>query len=204
MKITCYGEVLWDVFPTHKTIGGAPFNVALRLKSMGVDSKMITRIGNDSLGQDIIDYALDQGISSQTFQVDNTYVTGQVNVLLDSNNTATYEISSPVAWDFIECSDEVLSEVVQSEALIYGSLASRNEKSKRTLFRLLDKATFKVMDANLRPPHYDVEVLSELMNKADFIKLNEEELEEVCSVFNIHQKGYRKSNHSHFRIYRYE
>ncbi len=185
MKITCFGEVLWDIFPEHKKIGGAPLNVALRLKSIGVDSSIITKIGNDDLGNDIKAYVEDRELPTHTFQVDKKYKTGEVLVTLDHENTATYEISGPVAWDFIEYSEKISNEVQQSDAIIYGSLASRNEVSRNTLLKLLDSARFKVLDINLRPPNYNATLLLELMQKADFIKLNDEELEEICTHFDI-------------------
>ncbi len=187
MKITCFGEVLWDIFPKHKKIGGAPLNVALRLKSMGIDSSIITKIGNDDLGKDIMKYVDERGLPTNTFQVDKQHKTGEVLVTLDHENTATYEISQPVAWDFIEYSEVVKEEVKRSDAVIFGSLASRNYVSRNTLLQLLDAARFKVLDVNLRPPHYDAILLSELMKKADFIKLNDEELEEICRHFKIHK-----------------
>ncbi len=187
MKITCFGEVLWDIFPEHKKIGGAPLNVALRLHSMGIDSSIITRIGDDDLGHGILNYVKKHGMPVDTFQKDDAYKTGEVIVTLDDENTATYEISHPVAWDFIEYSEVLSQEVVQSDAIIFGSLASRNKVSRNTLLQFIEKAKFKILDANLRPPHYDAKLLLELMKKADFIKLNDEELDIVCALFKINE-----------------
>ncbi len=185
MKITCFGEVLWDIFPEHKKIGGAPLNVALRLHSMGVDTCLITRVGNDNLGNDIIRYIEEQEFSGHTFQIDPENKTGEVLVELDYENTATYHISYPVAWDFIAYSKIIEERVKESDAIIFGSLACRNKVSRNTLFRLLDKAKFKILDVNLRPPHYTEKILSKVMIKADFIKLNDEELVEICKTFKI-------------------
>nr|WP_298312542.1 carbohydrate kinase [uncultured Aquimarina sp.] len=187
MKITCFGEVLWDIFPHHKKIGGAPLNVALRLKTMGIDASIITKVGVDDLGHDITTYVDKQGLSSETIQKDYQHHTGEVLVTLDNEGTASYEISYPVAWDFIKITEEAVNEVTASDAIIYGSLASRSEVTRNTLLELLDKAKFKILDVNLRPPHYDVKLLSELMNKADFIKLNDEELDEICNHFEINE-----------------
>jgi len=191
MKITCFGEALWDVFPNHKKIGGAPLNVALRLKSMGVDSGIITRIGNDAMGDEIKKYVEQQGLPIHTFQTDNTYETGKVLVTLDHENTASYTICKPSAWDFIACSDTIVKEVVSTDAIIYGSLACRNNSSRDTLFQLLSVAKFKILDVNLRPPFYTKDVLEKLMNAADFIKLNEEELEEICTMYSIKSKDFK-------------
>ncbi|SEL47026.1 fructokinase [Aquimarina amphilecti] len=185
MKITCFGEVLWDIFPHHKKIGGAPLNVALRLNSMGIDSSIITRVGVDDLGHEIISFVSQQGLSLETIQKDYQHHTGEVIVSLDNEGTASYKISRPVAWDFINATEEAIIEVSVSDAIIFGSLASRNDVSRNTLFQLLDKAKFKILDVNLRPPHYDTQLLSELMKRADFIKLNDEELDEICTHFGI-------------------
>ncbi|WP_299185103.1 carbohydrate kinase [uncultured Aquimarina sp.] len=185
MKITCFGEVLWDIFPNHKKIGGAPLNVTLRLKTMGIDASIITKVGNDDLGEDIIQYINEQGLSLDTIQKDNQYHTGEVLVSLDKEGTASYEISRPVAWDFIENTQKAEEEVIISDAFIFGSLAARNDVSRNTLFKLFNKAKFKILDVNLRPPHYDTQLLNDLMKRADFIKLNDEELDEICIHFGI-------------------
>ncbi len=187
-KIVCFGEVLWDIFPTHKMIGGAPFNVALRLKSLGVNASIITKVGNDDLGREILRYTEKHELPSKTIQVDGHYKTGEVQVILDNNGNASYLISQPVAWDFIEYFDHIADQIKKSDAIIFGSLSSRNNTSRDTLFRLLDKATFKILDINLRPPFYTKELLLALMKKSDFIKLNDEELEEVCISFEIDSK----------------
>ncbi|MFD2561308.1 carbohydrate kinase family protein [Aquimarina rubra] len=192
MKISCFGEVLWDIFPHHKKIGGAPLNVALRLKTMGIDSSIITRVGVDDLGHDLIAYIDKQGLSSETIQKDYQHHTGEVLVNLDSEGTASYEISRPVAWDFINSSKEALRDVKASDAIIFGSLAARNDISRKTLFDLLDEAKFKILDVNLRPPHYDSALLSELMKRANFIKLNDEELDEICNHFSIKETTLHK------------
>ena len=192
MKISCFGEVLWDIFPNHKKIGGAPLNVALRLKTMGIDSSIITKVGFDALGNDIITYIDKKGLSIETIQKDKEHHTGEVLVSLDTEGIASYEISRPVAWDFIEIEDSALKEISKSDAIIFGSLAARNEVSRNTLFDLLNNAKFKVLDVNLRPPHYDAQLLSELMKRADFIKLNDEELDEVHIHFGIKETTLEK------------
>ncbi|MGY3793488.1 carbohydrate kinase family protein [uncultured Aquimarina sp.] len=187
MQISCFGEVLWDIFPSHKKIGGAPLNVALRLKTMGINTTIITRVGDDELGDHITSYILEKSLSTNTVQKDQEYKTGEVLVNLDHEGTASYEITRPVAWDFIENSEALKKEVATSDAFIYGSLAARNDVSRKTLLELLELAKFKILDVNLRPPHYDAALLLELMQKADFIKLNDEELDEICTFFNIQE-----------------
>ena len=182
LRVTCFGEVLWDVFPTHKKIGGAPLNVALRIQSFGIETKIISRVGNDENGKKALDYVKDNGIDISTIQVDENHKTGCVNVTLDNKGSASYEIEYPVAWDKIEISEKMIEFVKSTDAFIFGSLACRDEESKSTLLNLLQNANYKVFDVNLRPPFYSMELLIELMNKADFIKCNDEELIEICEA----------------------
>ena len=185
LKVTCFGEVLWDVFPDRKNIGGAPLNVALRLNSFGIDTSIISKIGSDNNGENAIKYIQDNGLNPSTVQVDQQFETGVVDVKLDKKGSASYEIKYPVAWDKIEFTEEIIDVVKESDAFVFGSLACRDEVSRNTLFKLLERAPFKVFDANLRPPHYSFELLMQLMEKSDFIKLNDEELVEVCEYMNF-------------------
>jgi len=188
-RVTCFGEVLWDVFPGHKKIGGAPLNVALRLQSFDVQTNIISRVGDDEDGKLSLKYINDHGIDIYTIQIDKKHKTGCVNVTLDQNGSASYEIEYPVAWDKIEVSDESIEIVRASDAFIFGSLACRDEVSKSSLLSLLQYARFKVFDVNLRPPFYTMELLLDLMSKADFIKCNDEELIEICNALGSNAKS---------------
>lgn len=180
----CFGEVLWDVFPDHEKIGGAPLNVALRLNSFGDNVAMISAVGNDDLGNQLIGYLNENILTTEYIQVHNEHQTGKVNVTLDSKGSASYEIKYPVSWDYIELNDENVKLAKRSKVFIYGSLVCRNSVSKQTLFKLLDHANFKVFDVNLRAPFYSFELLSELMGKANFVKFNDEELELIAKNLN--------------------
>ncbi len=181
----CFGEVLWDVFPTYKNIGGAPLNVALRLQSFGVHASIISRIGDDDNGKEILEFINDKAVDASNIQLDKNHKTGSVKVILDENGSAQYEIEYPVAWDKIEVTEKVVETIRSSDAFIFGSLACRDEVSKNTLLDLLQYAAYKVFDVNLRPPFYTMEVLLKLMNKADFIKCNDEELREICTALDF-------------------
>lgn len=179
VKAVCFGEVLWDVFPSHKKIGGAPLNVALRINSFGVATTMISRIGNDEDGNNILSFLKNEHLTTDSIQVGEDYKTGVVNVMINEKGNASYDIMYPSSWDKIDLSEETLQKVSESDVFVFGSLICRDEVSRSTLYALLDKAKYKVMDANLRAPYYTTEVLVELMSKADFIKLNDEELWEI-------------------------
>lgn len=181
--VTCFGEVLWDVFQDHKKIGGAPLNVAMRIQSFGIQTSFISKIGNDKNGKGILNYLTKNNVDINNIQVDQDHETGIVNVTLNDKGSASYEIKYPVAWDKIELTEKAIETVQKSNAFIFGSLACRDNLSKNTLLSLLDDAKYKVFDVNLRPPHYSMDLLVELMQKADFIKCNDEEIVEICNYF---------------------
>jgi len=179
LSAVCFGEVLWDIFPTHKKIGGAPLNVALRINSFGVETTMISRVGADENGEDILSFLSSQEITTDLIQVTKEYKTGAVHVMINEKGNASYDILYPSAWDKIvetEIMDKVISE---ADFFVFGSLACRDEVTRTTLNKLLGKAKYKIFDVNLRAPYYTTDVLNELMLKADFIKLNDEELREI-------------------------
>ena len=179
LKAVCFGEVLWDVFPSHKKIGGAPLNVALRMKNLGIESTIISRVGLDEDGDEILSYINNQNVSSNSIQVGEDYKTGVVNVMINDKGNASYDILYPSSWDKITLTNEMIEKVSASDVFIFGSLICRDEISRSTLYALLDKAKYKVFDVNLRTPYFTIEVINELMLKADFIKLNDEELWEI-------------------------
>ncbi len=188
-KIVCYGEVLWDIFPDgNQKIGGAPLNVALRLKASHHDINMVSAVGKDALGTKLLDYLDTQHIPNSHIQVKPAYPTGTVRVELDAKKSATYSITAPSAWDAIDLKPETVAAVKASHAFVFGSLAARHEQSKTTLMALLEVANYKILDLNLRPPHYTLNVLKALMEAADFIKFNDDELFEICEDLGIATK----------------
>lgn len=184
LKAISYGEILFDVFEKEKKIGGAPLNLALRIKSFGLDVAVISAIGNDQNGIELKNYIEKNGINTQSIITVPNHKTGVVNVFLDERGSATYDIAFPAAWDFININEEIKSIVQEAEIFFFGSLACRNEVSKNTLFEILESNVkmFKVFDVNLRAPHYKIEVLEELMKKSDFIKFNDDEILEIASI----------------------
>lgn len=180
IKAVCFGEVLFDVFPTHAKIGGAPLNVCVRLQSLGADASMFSSIGEDQNGIKIINYLRSSGVDTEGVQIQTEYATGVVNVVLNDKGVASYDISYPVAWDKIALEGSMRNVLEASDVLVYGSLVCRDKVSRATLNEVLNWAPYKVFDANLRAPHYTKEVLIELMQAADFIKLNDDELYEIA------------------------
>lgn len=181
LNAVCFGEVLFDVFLQHKKIGGAPLNATSRLKSFGVDATIISAVGNDDNGEELIAYFKNLEIPINSIQVKENYPTGVVNVQLNEKGNASYDIIYPSAWDKIHLSIEDSQLVKNADLFLFGSLASRDESTKKTLQQLLKIAKYKIFDVNIRKPHYAESTLVEFMNEADFIKLNDEELYEVAS-----------------------
>ncbi|TRW27232.1 carbohydrate kinase [Flavobacterium zepuense] len=181
LKAVSYGEVLWDVFANGKKIGGAPLNLALRMQSLGCDVAMISCVGNDSDGEEIVDYVKAQGLDTGGIIRTEDYPTGLVQVYVNDRGSASYEISYPSAWDKIQLTDYARSLVADADVLIYGSLVCRDRVSKKSLEELLLNNVYKVFDVNLRPPHYTQAAIENLMGSANFIKFNDEELLEIAT-----------------------
>jgi fructokinase len=179
-KVVCFGEVLWDMLPTGKKLGGAPLNVALRMQSMGIDAKVISSVGDDDQGSEIVSVMKDHQADLKHVQVSSRFETSKVLVSLDESGSASYEIKMPCAWDDIQLLESDIDAVKNADAFLYGSLVARQQCSRDTLSALLKVAKFKVFDVNLRTPHYDLATLMQLMEYADFIKFNDDEIVEIC------------------------
>ncbi len=176
-NIVCYGEVLWDLLPKGKVAGGAPMNVAHHLQNFEIDTTMISEVGDDDLGKELLGFLKNNGINTDLVQTNFTFPTGIVNVELDAKGSPTYDIVMPVAWDFINTNNEKVELVRSADALVFGSLACRSERSMQTLLDLAEVAKFRVLDVNLRTPFYSQDLIEKLLGKADLIKLSDEELE---------------------------
>ncbi|MDI9879125.1 carbohydrate kinase family protein [Flectobacillus longus] len=188
--ICCFGEVLWDMLPSGKLPGGAPMNVATHLQNLGIPAKMISRVGKDDLGAEIKAFLESKNCTTEWIQDDEHLNTGWVKVQLSEKNEATYTIVHPVAWDFIQTNEATQQLVNQASALVFGTLASRDQTSYLTLLNILknlpkDGQILKVFDINLRPPHYSKSLIEEFLQYADIVKLNEDELKIVSEWYEI-------------------
>lgn len=173
----CFGEILWDVLPEGKVPGGAPMNVAYHLNKLGVPAAVISKKGNDEEGSNLVEFLDEHRVATHLIQTEENYATGKVIATPGANYEMHYDIVFPVAWDFIDATQEATEAVASSGLLIFGSLAVRNEHSRKSLFRLLPHAKTKVLDINFRPPHFEKETVEQLLAAADMLKLNENELE---------------------------
>ncbi|MGJ7030604.1 carbohydrate kinase family protein [Niabella hirudinis] len=173
----CFGEILWDVLPGGAQPGGAPMNVAYHLNQSGIAAAVLSKKGNDADGERLVRFLEGHRVSTALVQTDPAYPTGKVLATPGANYEMQYDIVFPVAWDFIDDNDIAAEKVTAAELFIFGSLASRSEHSRKTLFSLLSRAKKKIMDINLRPPHFTQEVIEALLNEASVLKLNENELQ---------------------------
>ena len=194
-KAVCFGEILYDVFPDRERIGGAPLNVASRLSGLGISTEMISKVGDDEKGEKLISYLESKNIKTENISKDPNFTTGVVNVKLSESGSATYEIAHPVAWDKIEISKAIKNSVKNADAFIFGSLICRDEVSRKTLFELLPEAKYRIFDINLRPPYYEKEVLEKLMEQADFIKFNDDELFEIAEMIGSKHNSLEQNLH---------
>jgi fructokinase len=182
-KIICFGETLWDMLPDGAMPGGAPMNVAIHLHYQGYTPTILSRIGKDELGNNLLSFLQEKGISTEYIQVDETQQTGLVQADVTNKTHVTYTIIDPVAWDYIRYEEQAARLVQESDVFIYGSLASRSKTTCETLFNYLPLASLKVFDVNLRPPHYFPKHIQQLMAHASIIKMNHHELTEILSWY---------------------
>ena len=175
-KVYCFGEVLFDVYQAEKLPGGAPMNVALHLLRHGKESCLISKVGEDKNGKGLIEFIENRGGSTDLIQRTTAYDTGTVNVKISDKGNASYIINEPVAWDTIDLDASLKDKIRSNDLLVYGSLAVRNQHSFETLINLLDLDVQKVFDLNLREPHYTYSKIEQLIEKADILKINEDEV----------------------------
>jgi len=187
-SVVCYGEVLWDVYPEGKKLGGAPFNVAAHLRQLNRAVKVITRIGDDALGAEIETAISSQDLSLDYVQKDTTKETGVVLVTLDDQGHPEYEIKVPVAWDAIALTESNQQAVRESKALVFGSLACRSETSRATLTKLAQLSPLNICDLNIRQSFYDKELVTNLLELTDILKLNDEEAELLKSFYGLNSE----------------
>jgi fructokinase len=182
-KIVCFGEILWDILPEGPVPGGAPMNVAYHLQKLGINPALITRIGIDNRGKELLALLHQANLNTDNVQLDYDIPTGIVNAKPNNAGDMQYDIVSPSAWDFIKPDAANESAVKIASHFIFGSLIARNKISNDTLFQLLELAQIKVLDINLRPPHYSRDLVKKLLHKADILKMNLAELELITGWF---------------------
>ena len=181
------GEALWDILPSGKHLGGAPLNFAYISSLLGEHAVICTRIGDDVLGKEIWNELSRRGLDTGGIQIDAELPTGSVEVSF-KDGQPEYEIRQPAAWDAMEWSAEWREIASKSDAICFGTLAQRAQKSRKTLTNFLKnapKTCLKVFDINLRKPFYSAEVVETTLELSTILKLNDLELTEIAGMFAI-------------------
>ena len=180
------GEALWDVLPEGKKIGGAPANFAYHVSQFGLPSCVVSAVGDDALGREIVENFISKGLNQLIAEV--PYPTGTVQVEIDQAGIPQYDIKENVAWDNIPYTDQLESLAKRTKAVCFGSLAQRNVVSRETINRFLDAMpqsddSLVVFDVNLRQGFYNKEILCNSMSRCNILKINDEELVTVSRMF---------------------
>lgn len=185
--ILSFGEVLWDILPTSTILGGAPFNFVYRVNSLGDKGLMVSRLGKDSLGQAAFEKVVSLGLDTIYLQWDTQFPTGTVQVSFDEENNPDYVIIPHVAYDQVEITDSLLDAAQSADCLCFGTLAQRSQKSRFTLQKLIAHSnnSLKFLDINLRKDCYSEETITYSLEKANILKLNEEEAQQLAQILDI-------------------
>lgn len=181
-----FGEILWDLLPSGKKPGGAPANFAFHADTLGAESFVVTKVGDDELGREIGKIFVDHHLSLRFLEVDSQRPTGTVVVHLNEKGQPSYEIVEDVAWDQIEAGRSVLDFARSVDLFYFGSLAVRGNSNRAALHALLDvlpENCLRVFDLNLRAPFYDRETIEPLLGRTDVFKFNDDELFIVAEMF---------------------
>lgn len=178
-KIVAFGEVVWDILPNAKILGGTPSNMVFRCNSFKEEGYLLSRVGNDELGNAALIRLKELGISDDNVQVDFEFPTGTVNITLDENNEANFHVTPDVAFDHIEFSAEALMLARNADCLFYGLLPQRFGISKNTLRELINESPDSVhfLDLKLFHHFFNVKVVEYLLECSHIVRIKEKEID---------------------------
>jgi fructokinase len=188
MRVAGIGELLWDVFPEGKRLGGAPVNFSYHCHQLGATAYPVSAVGADSLGVEIREVLISKSVPDGFVATDAIHPTGTVQVTLDSNGKPSYEICEGVAWDYIALSDALAALAGKMDAVCFGSLAQRNDASRATIDAFLDAMrpdALKLFDVNLRQAFFSREIIESSLQRCTILKLSDEELPVLAEMFGI-------------------
>lgn len=185
--IVAFGELLWDILPSCTVLGGAPFNFAYRVNSLGDTGLMVSRLGRDDLGRKAFDQVVQLGLDTTYIQWDDSLPTGTVQVSFGEDNKPDYIIVPQVAYDRIELTDALVDAVSTADCLCFGTLSQRSEESRKTIEQLMERAniSLKLLDINLRKDCYSLETISFSLQQSDVLKLNEDEAHQLERMLEV-------------------
>jgi fructokinase len=182
------GEVLWDLLLTGPQLGGAPVNFAYHAHALGARVRVITRIGNDNYGRDVLRRFREIGLPDTTVQLDEVAPTGTATVALSGDGLAHFTIQENVAWDSIAATTGAIALAQAADAICFGSLAQRSQISRDAIQQIVAETprdALRVFDINLRQHFYSREVIERSLRLANVLKLNEEELPTLAAMFSL-------------------
>ena len=178
------GELLWDVLPTGRKLGGAPANFAYHVNGLGGVGLPVSRIGDDDLGREALERLVSHGLNIDSISTDPTHLTGTVDALVDGHGVATYIFPDNVAWDFLVLDDKALDLAAKVDAICFGTLAQRSDISRKSIHAFLESApgALKIYDINLRQDFYSPEIIKSSLTLADVLKINDDELSLISEM----------------------
>jgi fructokinase len=185
-RVIGIGEILWDLLPHGRQLGGAPANFVYHARALGAEARLVSRVGRDSLGQETLERLLKLGLPTELVEVDDAAPTGTVTVALSSDGQPRFSIHEDVAWDFIRASALAYHAVADAHAVCLGTLAQRREPARsaiRSLVRAAPSSALRILDVNLRPPYIAKQHVEESLALANVLKLNEAELPQLAEMF---------------------
>ena len=189
--IVALGELLWDLLPGGKVLGGAPANFIFRINSFGDSGQLITRIGNDLLGKEALAVVRNLNLSDDNIQIDQVFPTGTVDIVLDEKGIPDYTIHKEVAYDYLELTAASMALARQANCICFGSLIQRSGRARETIRRLIREAdhAIRFFDINLRKDCYSSEVITESLKLTNILKINDEELFSLKKMFRLQSES---------------
>ena len=187
-KVVGIGELLWDLFPSGKKMGGAPANFAYHARSLGAESRLVSRVGNDSLGREILSQLESLGLPIDCIPVDPNRATGSVTVQVAADGQPRFTIHEGVAWDHLVADTNSIAAVAAADAVCFGSLAQRCAPSQaaiRTMLASSPPGALRIFDVNLRQDFYSADLIDGSLDLANVLKLNDTELPVLARLLGL-------------------
>ncbi len=187
-RLVGLGEVLWDLLPGGRQLGGAPANFACHAAALGADARIVSRVGRDDDGRDLVSRLVELGLSTDGIEIDPTAPTGTVGVEMNAGGHPVYTIHENVAWDFLQGEEAGRWAVASADAVCVGTLAQRHGVSRGTIRGLLESTkpgALRIFDVNLRQHFHSKGVIEETLHLANVLKVNETELPQLAGMFEI-------------------
>jgi len=181
------GEILWDVLPDKRMLGGAPTNFAYHVNGLGGTGVPVSCVGDDDLGREALSLLSSYGLNIDAIAIDPVHPTGTVDARIDDQGVATYVFPDDVAWDFLSLNDTAMALAAKAGAVCFGTLAQRSEISRRAIRQFLAAApdALKVYDINLRQNFFTPEIIGQSLDLVDVLKINDDELALVSRMLSL-------------------